>query len=295
METWPALPLHEWRETRDTLHREMQVVGKLQLALSPVVNHWWNVPLQVSARGFRTATLPYQDRWLDLELDLVSDVLRLRTNDGGERTVPLGPRTVASFYDETLSTLRSAGIEAKIWPVPCECEDTLRLDRDEIHHAYDKEYVLRFWRTVALTSAVLNRFRARFIGKSSPVHFFWGSFDLAVTRFSGRRAPALEGVGAIEREAYSHEVSSVGWWPGDSRLEKASFYSYASPEPPGFREAAMATPGTYYHPSLKGFYLDHDEVRRAAAPEARLLDFCETSYAAAANLGGWNRPELERS
>jgi hypothetical protein len=271
----------------------MQIVGKIQLGLTPLVNHWWNVPLQVSARGFRTATLPYHDRWLDLELDLLADVLRLRTNDGAERTVALAPRTVASFFDETMATLRAAGIEPPVWPVPVECEDQIRLDCDEVHRAYDKEYVLRFWRIVALATAVLNRFRARFLGKSSPVHFFWGSFDLAVTRFSGRRGAPRGGAGAVERVAVSHEVSSVGWWPGDSRLEQASFYSYASPEPPGFRDAAIATPA-YYHPSLKGFYLHYDDVRRAAVPEARLLDFCEATYAAAADLGRWDRRELER-
>ena len=295
MNTWPELPLHAWRDTRDTLHRWMQIVGKIQLGLTPLVNHWWNVPFQVSARGFRTATLPYHDRWLDLEFDFLADVLRVRTDDGAERTVALARRTVASFFDETMVTLRAAGVEPPIWPVPVECEDQIRLDCDEAHGAYDKEYVLRFWRVVALATATLNRFRARFLGKSSPVHFFWGSFDLAVTRFSGRRAPPLEGAGAIEREAYSHEVSSVGWWPGDSRLEKPSFYSYASPEPPGFREASIATPDTYYHPSLKGFYLHYDDVRRAADPETRLLDFCESTYAAAADLGRWDRPALERA
>jgi len=294
MVEWPDLPLHEWRATRDTVHRWTQILGKIQLGSSPPVNHWWNVPLQVSARGLRTSTIGQQDRWFDLELDFFADVLRLRTSDGAERTVPLGPRTVASVYAETMAALHAADIRVHVWPVPCECEDQIRLDRDEVHRSYDKEYMMRFWRIVALTTAALNTFRARFIGKSSPVHFFWGSFDLAVTRFSGRRAPPVESAGIIEREAYSHEVSSVGWWPGDSRLDHASFYSYASPEPPGFREAPIATPGTYYHPSLKGFYLPYDDVRRATDPQALLLDFCQATYAAAADLGRWDRGQLER-
>ena len=294
MTDWPELPLHEWRATRDTLHRWSQIIGKIRLGLTPTVNHWWNVPLYVSPRGLTTSTIPYGNRWFELELDFVDDVLRLRLNDGDDRTVSLRPRTVAEIYAETMSTLRAAGIECRIWRMPVECEDPIPFDRDVLHHDYDKRYVLRFWRIVAETTAILTKFRARFIGKCSPVHFFWGSFDLAVTRFSGRRAPPLEGANAIEREAYSHEVSSVGWWPGDSRLEQPAFYSYASPEPPGFRDATISTPHTYYHPTLKGFYLHYDDVRRASDPEALLLDFCQSTYAAAADLGRWDRAQLER-
>jgi len=292
---WPELPLHEWRATRDTLHRWSQIIGKIRLGLTPTVNHWWNVPLYVSPRGLTTSTIPYGNRWFELELDFIDDVLRLRLNDSADRTVPLRLHTVAEVYAETMSMLRAAGIECHIWRMPVECEDPIPFDRDELHHDYDKRYVLRFWRIVAETTAILTKFRARFLGKCSPVHFFWGSFDLAVTRFSGRRAPPLEGANAIEREAYSHEVSSIGWWPGDSRLEQPAFYSYASPEPPGFRDAAISTPHTYYHPTLKGFYLHYDDVRRASDPEALLLDFCQATYAAAAELGRWDRAELERS
>ena len=291
---WPELPLQAWRETYDTLHRWTQILGKIRLALTPRLNHWWNVTLYVSARGLTTSIIPYGERWFELELDFIDDTLHLRTNDGATRSVPLAARSVAAFYADTMSALRAAGIECRIWPVPVECEDVIPVDRDERHQAYDKRYVMRLWRILAMSSAVFTAFRARFVGKCSPVHFFWGSFDLAVTRFSGRRAPVREDAGSIEREAYSHEVSSVGWWPGDSRLEQPAFYSYASPEPPGFADASISTPHTYYHPTLRGFYLHYDDVRRASAPEALILDFCQTTYAAAANLGRWDRAELER-
>jgi len=291
---WPELPLHAWKETYDTLHRWTQLLGKIRMALTPRINHWWNVPLYVSARGLTTSTIPYGERWFELELDFIDDALHLRTNDGADRTVSLEARSVAAFFAETMSALHAEGIDCRIWTVPVECEDVIRLDRDERHQAYDKRYVMRLWRILALSSVVLNNFRARFVGKCSPVHFFWGSFDLAVTRFSGRRAPVREGAGAIEREAYSHEVSSVGWWPGDSRLEQPAFYSYASPEPPGFADASISTPHTYYHPTLHGFYLHYEDVRHARDPEALILEFCQTTYEAAANLGRWDRAELER-
>ena len=294
MRAWPELPLAEWRETRDTLHRWTQIVGKIRLALTPLINHWWNVPLYVSPRGLTTSTIACGDRWFELQFDFLDDVLRIDTNERVTRTVALAPRSVADFYRETMAAVRSAGIEVRIWPVPVEVEDTTRFDRDERHGAYDKLYVMRFWRSVALATDVLTRFRSRFIGKCSPVHFFWGSFDLAVTRFSGRRAPASDAMPPIEREAYSHEVSSVGWWPGDNRLDHAAFYSYASPEPPGFADAPIHTSNTYYHPRLKGFYLHQDDLRRASDPEALLLDFCQSTYEAAADLGNWDRASLER-
>lgn len=294
MTDWPELPFDDWRETRETIHRWMQIVGKIRLGLTPTINHWWNVPLYVTARGFTTSAIPYGDRWFEIEFDFLDDRLRITPNDRAPQTVRLGPRTVASFYAETMSALRAAGIACRIWPVPVEIEDPIRFDQDDQHGAYDKPYVLRFWRVVALATAALAKFRARFVGKCSPVQFYWGTFDLAVSRFSGRPAPAHEG-GVIEQEAYSHEVSSVGWWPGDRRLPTAAFYSYAYPEPAGFGDAAISTPHAYYHPQLKGFYLHYDDMRRAAHPAALLLDFCEHTYAAAADLGRWDRAQLERT
>ena len=290
IEGWPVLPLEEWRDTRDTLHRWMQVVGKIRLALTPLINHWWNVPLYVTPRGMTTSNIPIGDRWFDMEFDFIDHVLRIRTNDGAGRDVALAPRTVADFYDDVFAALRALRIDCSIWPVPVECDNPIPLDRDDEHKSYDAEYVQRFWRATALVDEVFTKFRARFIGKCSPVHFFWGSFDLAVTRFSGRRAPARENADAITREAYSHEVSSVGFWPGDNRMPQTTFYSYASPEPDGYRNAVSAQ----YLEAFGGFYLPYDDVRLAADPEKTLLDFCERAYVAAADLGNWDRKALER-
>jgi hypothetical protein len=295
MTHWPELPLADWIDTKNTLHRWTQIVGKIRMTLTPLVNHWWNVPLYVSARGLTTAKMPCGDRWLDMELDFVSHVLRIRTSDGSEHDVPLGPRSVADLYAEIFSVLRSMRIECTIWPMPVELlEDVIPLDRDQKHRSYDRDAVERFWRILALTDAVFTKFRSEFLGKCSPVHFFWGSFDLAVTRFSGRPAPVKPDADAITREAYSHEVSSVGWWPGDSRLELPAFYSYAAPEPARFREAKVAPASAYYNAPLGGFYLHHDDLRRSPDPDQALLDFCHSTYVAAADLGGWDRATLER-
>ncbi|MGA7617676.1 MAG: DUF5996 family protein [Thermoanaerobaculia bacterium] len=294
MNVWPDLPLHEWRDTRDTLHRWTQIVGKIRLALTPLVNHWWNVPLYVTARGLTTSAIPWRDRWFDMEFDFVAHVLRIRSSDGRDAAIELEPRSVADFYDAVFSTLRGLDIECSIWPVPVEIADTTPLDRDRKHASYDRDFANRFWRVLALTDEVFTKFRSEFVGKCSPVHFFWGSFDLAVTRFSGRPAPARPEADAVTREAYSHEVSSVGFWPGDERLERASFYSYAAPEPDGFRAATIRPESATYLPDLGGFYLDYDAVRGASDPEAILLDFCRSTYAAAADRGGWDRDALER-
>jgi hypothetical protein len=294
MEPWPELPYEAWRETRDTLHMWTQVVGKVRLALTPTINHWWNVPLYVSARGLTTSSMPYGERCVDVEFDFVDDVLRIRVSDQEERRVALAPRSVADFYAETMSVLDAAGIDVKIWSTPVEVPDPVPFEEDHGHRSYDKEYVLRFSQILAQTSSVFTTFRSGFTGKCSPVHFFWGSFDLAVTRFSGRAAPPRPEADPITREAYSHEVSSVGWWPGDARLEAASFYSYASPEPPGFRAVPVRPEEAYYNEALGGFYLPYDAVRNAADPAETLLTFCEDTYAAAADLGGWDRASLER-
>lgn len=294
MTDWPALPLEEWRETCETLHRWTQIVGKIRLALTPLINHWWNVSLYVSARGLTTSQIPCGGRWFDMEFDFIAHVLRVRTNNGAQHDVPLGPRSVADLYDELFSVLRSLRIDCRIWPVPVEIENPIPLDQDEQHRAYDRDYVERFWRILALTHAVFNRFRGEFIGKCSPVQFYWGSFDLAVTRFSGRPAPPRPDADSITREAYSHEVSSVGFWPGDSRLALPCFYSYASPEPEGYRVSRVRPTATYYHESLGGFYLHYDEVRNSAGPAQMILDFCRSTYDAAASTGKWDRAALER-
>jgi len=293
---WPALPFEEWRETRETLHRWTQIVGKIRMALTPLVNHWWNVPLYVTARGLTTSKMPCSGgRTLDIEFDFVAHVLHFRVSDGGAHDIPLGPRSVADLYCEIFGVLALLGIPCTIWTMPVEIPDETRaLDSDHDHRHYDYDAVERFWQVLERCDGVFNEFRSRFVGKCSPVHFFWGSFDLAVTRFSGRVAPARADADAITREAYSHEVSSVGFWPGDDRLELPSFYNYASPEPQGFRTARVSPSPTYYNEALGGFYLHYDDVRNAADPAATLLEYCQSTYEAAANAGKWDREGLER-
>ncbi|MFZ2490706.1 MAG: DUF5996 family protein [Thermoanaerobaculia bacterium] len=293
---WPALPLEEWADTCATLHRWTQIVGKIRLALTPPVNHFWNVPLYVTPRGLSTSEMPCGDgRSLDIEFDFVAHALRFRVSDGRAQDLPLRPRSVAQLYGEIFATLRQLDIRIAIWPQPVEIPgETVPLDKDETHRHYDRESVERFWQILVRCDKVFNEFRSRFVGKCSPVHFFWGSFDLAVTRFSGRPAPVRAEADSITREAYSHEVSSVGFWPGDARLPLPAFYSYAAPEPEGFRSAAVAPAAAYYHPTLGGFYLHYDDVRASNDPEATLLEFCETTYAAAAERGAWDRASLER-
>ena len=294
MNEWPALPYSEWRDTLETVHRWTQVVGKIRMELTPLINHWWNVPLYVSARGLSTTQIPYGERWLDMEFDFLSHVLHVRMSDGAQRDIVLTARSVADFYAEVFSVLRALDVSVEIWTVPVEIDNPIPLDRDVEHRSYDHQYVERFWRILALTDAVFTKFRSEFIGKCSPVHFFWGSFDLAVTRFSGRLAPPRPDADKVTREAYSHEVSSVGFWPGDGRLEQPAFYSYAAPEPEGFRASAVSPAATYYNEALGGFYLHYDDMRAAADPEAALMDFCRSTYEAAAIRGAWDRAALER-
>jgi hypothetical protein len=293
MSNWPDLPLSAWRDTRDTLHMWTQIVGKIRLKLTPLINHWWNVPLYVTPRGLTTSTMYHGDRWLAIDFDFVAHVLRVRVSDGREKVISLEPKTVAQFYRETMAALDELNVLVKIYTTPSEVADPIPFERDDVHRSYDREFVERFWRVLALSSDVFTKFRAGFIGKCSPVHFFWGSFDLAVTRFSGRLAPPRPEADALTREAYSHEVSSAGWWPGDDRSE-ASYYSYAAPEPQGFREAKIRPAEAYYNETLGGFYLPYDAVRNSADPEGTLLAFCEDTYNAAANCGNWDRAALER-
>jgi hypothetical protein len=293
---WPELPLESWRDTRDTLHRLTQIVGKIRLALTPLVNHWWNTALYVSPRGLTTSKMPCSSgRSFDVEFDFVAHVLRFRVSDGAAHDVPLGPRSVADLYRDIFNVLRLLDIQCLISPIPSEIPDeTPPLDRDDTHRHYDPEAVQRFWQILSLSEDVFTAFRARFLGKCSPVNFYWGSFDLAVTRFSGRPAPPRPEADAITREAYSHEVSSVGFWPGDSRVPFPAYYSYAAPQPAGFATARVRPPGASYAAEAGYFLLPYDDVRRAADPAAMLLDFCQSTYEAAATLGGWDRASLER-
>jgi hypothetical protein len=293
-ECWPALPLDSWQETRATLHMGMQIIGKVRMALTPLVNHWWNVPLYVTATGLTTSRIPYGDISFELWFDFLRHQLCLETSNGLLRTLPLAPRSVADFYREVMQMLHSAGIEVKIWPMPVEIPDPIPFDQDSVHAAYDPEAAEKFWRILSSVDSVFNRFRAEFIGKSSPVHFFWGSMDLAVSRFSGRRAPERPGADAMTREAYSHEVSSVGFWPGNAGVSDAAFYSYTVPEPQGFKEAKVRPAAAAYNTQLGEFLLPYDDVRKAESPSTALLDFCRSTYQAGATLGNWDREALER-
>jgi uncharacterized protein DUF5996 len=291
---WPALPFDSWRDTCATLHMWTQMVGKVRLALTPLVNHWWNVPLYVSARGLTTTAIPYEEGDFELEFDFLDHQLTLRRDNGVIKSLPLAPRSVADFYRAFLDLLNSAGIQVSIWRMPVEIPSPVPFDEDHTHAAYDAERVQTFWRILTTVDHVFNEFRSRFIGKSSPVHFFWGSFDMAVTRFSGRRAPERPGADSITREAYSHEVSSVGFWPGGGDISGPVFYSYAAPEPQGFRAARVRPERAFYHPQLNEFVLMYDDVRSAPSPSTSLLDFCQSTYEAAATLGNWDRAALER-
>ncbi|MGA8740265.1 MAG: DUF5996 family protein [Terracidiphilus sp.] len=291
---WPALPLDSWQDTYATLHMWTQIVGKIRLRLTPLVNHWWNVPLYVTSRGLTTSRIPYGDRAFELRFDFIRHQLVLETSDAIVKTLPLAPRTVADFYQECFAMLRAAGIDVKIWPMPVEIPNPIRFDQDRQHSSYDPDAVAKFWRILLSVDAVFHRFRSRFIGKNSPVHFFWGSFDLAVTRFSGRKAPPRDGADFVTREAYSHEVSSVGFWPG-AGIAGAAFYSYMAPEPQGFRDAQVSPAAAHYDKTLSEFVVMYDDVRAAASPTEALLAFCQSTYEAGAKAAKWDRDSLERS
>jgi hypothetical protein len=292
---WPELPLGAWQDTYATLHMWTQIVGKVRLALSPRVNHWWEVPLYVNSRGLTTSAIPYRDGVFDVQFDFIEHQLIIQTSWGSEKTLALRPQSVADFYAEFIAALQSLGIAVKIWTLPCEVPDPVRFERDTQHASYDPEYARRFWEILVRCDNVFQEFRAGFLGKNSPVHFFWGSFDLCVTRFSGRRAPERAGADSITREAYSHEVISAGFWPGGGDIKGAAFYAYAAPEPPGFAEQPVRPGAAFYHPQLHEFLLMYDDLRRAASPRQALLSFLESTYEAGANLALWDRKELERA
>ena len=291
---WPELPLEAWQDTYETLHLWTQIVGKVRLALSPNVNHWWGVPLYVNATGLTTSAIPYPEGIFEIQFDFIRHQLVIQTCQATSKTMALAPKSVAEFYREFREALASLGIQVKIWKMPVEIPNPIAFDQDTQHASYDAEYANRFWRILYSCAEIFNEFRAEFIGKASPVHFFWGSFDLAATRFSGRRAPERPGADSITREAYSHEVISAGFWPGGGDVKGAAFYAYAAPEPEGFAKSTVRPAEAFYHPQLKEFFLMYDDQRQASSPRGALLEFLESTYKAGAELGKWNRKELEK-
>jgi hypothetical protein len=291
---WPELPLEAWQNTYATLHMWTQIVGKVRLALSPRINHWWEVALYVNARGLTTSAIPYDGKVFEVQFDFIDHKLIIQTSWGTSKTLALKPQSVAAFYAEFMSALQSLGIAVKIWTMPCEVPNPVPFDRDTQHASYDPEYAHRFWQVLVSCEDIFQEFRAGFIGKDSPVHFFWGSFDLCVTRFSGRRAPERVGADPVTREAYSHEVISAGFWPGGGDIKGAAFYAYAAPEPAGFAEQKVQPAAAFYHPQMKEFLLMYDDLRRAASPRQALLSFLQSTYDAGANLAHWDRKDLER-
>ena len=292
-EAWPSLPLEEWKDTYATLHLWTQIVGKVRLTLSPKVNHWWQVPLYVTPRGLTTTAIPYKARSFEIDFDFLDHQLIIKTSDGVTKTIPLVPRSVADFYRELMATLRSLQIEVEIHTKPDEVPNPIPFEEDHEHASYDPEYANRFWRILVQADRVFKEFRSRFIGKCSPVHFFWGSFDLAVSRFSGRPAPGRPGADAITREAYSHEVISHGFWPGGNGVE-AAFYSYTAPAPDGLDKAQIRPAKAFYSSEMSEFLFMYDDMRQADSPDEALLDFCQSTYEAGADLAKWDRASLER-
>jgi hypothetical protein len=290
----PALPLDSWKDTLATLHMWTQVVGKVRLKLCPLVNHWWNVPFYLTARGMTTSAMPCLPGTIEARFDFIDHKLLVESSDGRVIAMPLAPQSVAEFYKKFMMALAELGVVMKIWTMPCEIPDPIPFENDRVHASYDPEAVHKFWRILTWVDQILKEFRARFLGKASPVHFFWGSFDLAATRFSGRVAPERPGADSITREAYSHEVSSAGFWPGGGDVKGPAFYSYAAPEPLGFAEQRVRPPAAFYHPQLKEFLLMYDEVRTAESPRNTLMEFLQSTYDAAADCGNWDRKALER-
>jgi Family of unknown function (DUF5996) len=296
---WPDLPYEAWRDTCETLILWTQIVGKVRIACAPLINHWWNATFYVTSRGLVAPVMPYRGRTFDIVFDFAEHRLRIATSDGRAEVLPLEPMTVADFYSRFMATLRRLDIDVHIWTMPSEIENAIPFEQDRTHAQYDRTYVERFWQTLVQVNRVLTEFRARFIGKASPVHFFWGGLDLAVTRFSGRTAPPLKGETPnvakwVMDEAYSHEVSSCGFWPGNGGYGRAAFYVYAYPEPAGYGDARLKTAAALYEKDLGQFILPYDAVRQARDPDALLLGFLQETYEAAAELAKWDRKALER-
>ncbi len=297
---WPSLPLAAWQETYSTLHMWTQIVGKIRLALAPKLNHWWQSTLYVTPRGLTTSSIPYETRSFQISFNFLDHQLQIETSDGITKRIALAPRSVADFYQNVMFALSEIGIEVRIWTMPQEVAEPILFEQDERHRTYDPEYAQRFWQILVQVDRVMTEFRGRFIGKSSPVHFFWGSFDLAVTRFSGRRAPEHPGgvpnmADWVTREAYSHEVSSCGFWPGGGSVEEPVFYAYAYPAPEGFQDYRVQPKEAFYSLQMQEFILPYEAVRQAEDPDAMLFAFLQSTYEAAANLGHWERAALERT
>ena len=292
-EGWPALPYEAWKDTYATLHMWTQVVGKVALALAPPLNHSWGIALHVTPRGLATRRLPHGGRSFTMELDFIDHRLVIRGSDGDERTVRLAPRTVADFHGEVMAVLREMGLAVTIWTMPVEIPSPIRFEEDTVHRSYDAAFAHRFWRILARVDEVFTGAQCSFVGKCSPSHFFWGSFDLAVTRFSGRLAPPREGP-AFMREAYSREVISHGFWPGSGPVLEPAFYAYAAPEPPGLADVEVRPDAAYYHRALNEFILPYEAVRTAPSPEAAIRAFIDSTYERAAELAHWDRATLER-
>jgi Family of unknown function (DUF5996) len=295
---WPLLNWPDWQDTGETLHRWTQIVGKVRMACTPMMNHWWQVALYVTSRGLTTSPIRYGAQSFDVTFDFIDHSLVIETSQGAREVFPLEPMSVAEFYSKFLAHLRRLGIDVHVWTMPCEIPDAIPFEQDNTHAAYDGAQVRQFWSVLLQVHHVFSAFRSRFVGKASPVHFFWGSFDLE--RFSGRPAPPHPGVAPhvanwVMREAYSHEVSSCGFWPGNGGYGRAAFYSYAYPEPPGFESVPLHTPGALYDRQMKEFLLPYDAVRGAADPERILMEFLQETYAAAADKAGWDRAALERT
>lgn len=297
-QAWPSLPFDEWKDTCATLHMWTQVIGKIRLAQAPLVNHWWQVALYVTSRGLTTSPIPYGARFFTIDFDFIDHRLLIETSDGRRESFALVSSSVADFYREVMGRLRSLGLDVRIWTMPVEIPDPIPFEQDRAHKTYDATYAHRFWQVLAQAQRVLGVFRSRFVGKVSPVNFYWGSFDLAISRYSGRRAPLHPSVpytaDSITREAYSHEVSSCGFWPGNGGFGRPAFYSYAYPEPAGFADAPARPSDGFYSRDLREFILPYDAARQAATPDDDLLAFAQSAYDAAADRGQWNRAELER-
>ncbi|HVG11175.1 MAG TPA: DUF5996 family protein [Thermoanaerobaculia bacterium] len=298
-DTWPSLPLEAWADTCATLHLWTQIVGKIRLAQSPWANHSWHVTLYVTARGLTTSPIPHGTRTFQIDFDFIAHRLVVQSSDGGMSGFALEPQSVATFYKRLMDELDKLGLRVDIYRMPNELEDPIRFDQDEVHKSYDREYANRFWRILVQADRIFKEFRARFIGKCSPVHFFWGAADLAVTRFSGRRAPEHPGgipnlPDWVTREAYSHEVSSCGFWSGGGAIPYPAFYSYAYPAPEGFSTASIKPGAAFYNTDFGEFILPYDAVRESESPDSTLLEFLQSTYEVAANLADWDRSSLER-
>ena len=298
--SWPALAYADWQDTCNTLHLWTQIVGKVKLALAPLSNHWWGIVLFVTARGLTTGAMPYGNRALQIDFDFCDHVLVLRSNDSREQRIALVPMATADFYAAVMRALRALDVDVRVWTMPVEIEGAIPFDADRVHASYDAAAANLFWRQLVQADRVFNIFRARFLGKTSPSHFFWGSFDLAVTRFSGRAAPPLRSnntpnvAARVMNEAYSHECASVGFWPGNGGYGRAAFYAYAYPEPDGFGAEPVAPAGAAYNTDVGQFLVDYDAIHTAASPDDALLAFMQSTYEAAANRAKWDRKALER-